>query len=156
MLLKGMEYSQLLSWAMSRQVISAIRNQDGNKASKQREAEGSELQGGKDRNVCSQKQIINGFLLYTHTANSTWTKSGKILPLQANVSHSAQSIAFYKTCLWMHEHMHTYMHVHTPTCKKLQPPWHFLLSGDTEILLLKPHVTCCSFSHICTRSGAQG
>lgn len=48
-LLKGMEYSQLMSWAMLRQVISASRNQDGNKAPKQRGAEGSELQGGEDR-----------------------------------------------------------------------------------------------------------
>lgn len=159
-LLKGMEYSQLMSWAMLRQVISASRNQDGNKAPKQRGAEGSELQGGEDRNVCSNKQIINGFLLHIHRTSSTWTKSGKILPLWVNISHSAQSITFYvyKFCLWMREHTHTYVHVHThvhtPTHKKLQPSWHSLLSGDTEILLLQPHLTCCSSSHVCPQSGA--
>lgn len=101
-LLKDMEYSWLMSWAMSRQVISASRNQDGNKAPKLRWAEGSELQGEEDRNVCSNKQIINGFLLHIHTTSSTWKKSGKILPLWANIAHNAWSIAFcvYKSYLY--------------------------------------------------------
>lgn len=103
---------------MSRQVISSSGNQDGNKAPRQRGAEGSELQGWDDGNVCSNKQIINGFLLHIHIASSTWTKSGKILPLWANISHSAHPMAFYayKTyvygCMSASTHMCTCTHPH--------------------------------------------